>query len=355
MSRINGRLAEEWIEKNKPKNGLFRVYWDVLLPEHSRDFEKGKDWNVGGATFNPKPGAHLRYEWYYKDGERADGVSKGWWNNGKLKSEWTLKNGKLDGESLNYHHNGIPWQSETFKDDILNGPYLDWWYSGRQKTKGEYRNAKKHGKWTHYYKDEKKHLEEFWNKGIFCGFDNNDEYYTGKRNLYDHDGLFMKGEVHYKNGKRNGKYIGYYESTNKKNYEGTYTNGLPSGKWIAWHENGNRRYEMHFTVTDRKSAKNGLETWWYESGKKRIEVHYKDGVKHGTWTSWYENGRLQNGTWGNFINKFAISEELEGTYKYGKRVGEWIGRSEGNYLEYKIIYVDGEMDKYIEIEQDKLP
>jgi len=58
MTYIDGLKAEDWIEIHKPENGLFRQYFD---------------------------NGQLRYEWYYKDGKRADGISRGWWSNGILK------------------------------------------------------------------------------------------------------------------------------------------------------------------------------------------------------------------------------------------------------------------------------
>ena len=43
------------------------------------------------------PNGNLRYEWYYKDGKRADGISKGWFPNGKLKQTMSWKNCNLSG------------------------------------------------------------------------------------------------------------------------------------------------------------------------------------------------------------------------------------------------------------------
>ncbi len=53
-----------------PTDGLFQVKW---------------------------PNGNLRYEWYYKDGKRADGISKGWFPNGKLKQTMSWKNETTDG------------------------------------------------------------------------------------------------------------------------------------------------------------------------------------------------------------------------------------------------------------------
>ena len=45
-------------DNSNPPDGWFRRYWE---------------------------NDQLRYEWEYKDGQRADGISTGWHKNGKLK------------------------------------------------------------------------------------------------------------------------------------------------------------------------------------------------------------------------------------------------------------------------------
>ena len=64
MSHINKEPAAVWIRHNHPENGLFRVYWKDVIDDLD-----------GGATLNQHEGEGLRYEWYYKDGKRSDGVS----------------------------------------------------------------------------------------------------------------------------------------------------------------------------------------------------------------------------------------------------------------------------------------
>ena len=54
MSLVNGKSANEWIEKHKPQNGWFRVYYEDSL-EHE--------------TVTMTPGKQLRWEWEYKDGK----------------------------------------------------------------------------------------------------------------------------------------------------------------------------------------------------------------------------------------------------------------------------------------------
>ncbi len=81
---------EVGIKYDIPTDGLFQVHW---------------------------PSGQLRYEWYYKDGKRADGVvSKAWWPNGNLKSEENYKNDKKDGLSTSWYDNGMQSYEGTFKD-----------------------------------------------------------------------------------------------------------------------------------------------------------------------------------------------------------------------------------------------
>ena len=60
MSLVNGKSAYEWIEKHKPQNGWFRVYYEDSL-EHE--------------TATTTPGKQLRWEWKYKDGKRVSAVT----------------------------------------------------------------------------------------------------------------------------------------------------------------------------------------------------------------------------------------------------------------------------------------
>jgi hypothetical protein len=76
MSLVNGKSANEWIDRHKPENGWFRVYYEDSL-EHE--------------TTTMTPGKQLRWEWKYKDGKRADGVSKGWYPKGNIKQTQTQK------------------------------------------------------------------------------------------------------------------------------------------------------------------------------------------------------------------------------------------------------------------------
>jgi antitoxin component YwqK of YwqJK toxin-antitoxin module len=89
MSWINGVPIEKWIEKNRPDNGVFKVYWT----------EDGEGVSLEDMGFG------LRYEWEYKDGQRH-GVSKGWYRDGKLKNLRIWENGKEHGVRIECHKSG---------------------------------------------------------------------------------------------------------------------------------------------------------------------------------------------------------------------------------------------------------
>ena len=116
MSEIDGKIPKYWIEKNNPENGLFRVYWKDIID----------NWH-GSATLNPDEGEGLRYEWYYKDGKRADGVSKGWWPNENLKHMCTWKDNKPNGKTNFWYPNGQMRLEEYYNGGKPDGLRTRWY------------------------------------------------------------------------------------------------------------------------------------------------------------------------------------------------------------------------------------
>lgn len=51
----------------------------------------------------------------------------------------------------------------------------------------------------------------------------------------------------------------------------------------------------------------GIVTLWHKNGKKMMEGEWVNGVPHGPSLSWHENCQMKE----------------QGTYRHGKRVGEW--------------------------------
>ena len=112
-----------------PNDGLFQIKW---------------------------PNGNLRYEWYYKDGKRADGVSKGWYENGQIKQVRNYKDNQLHGLMLHYYHNGLKKSEQNWEQNNLNGLYTMWYYARTSKIdtkynkwkEGTYKDGIRDGKWT---------------------------------------------------------------------------------------------------------------------------------------------------------------------------------------------------------------
>ena len=117
-----GRDVDEWINENHPKNGLFRVYYKK---------EKGNP-AIEGVSLKDE-GYGLRYEWYYKDGKRADGIAKGWYQGGQLKNIKIYKDGKLNGLQTDWFQNGQKYKEQIYKDGKWDYNGLNEWdQTGKQ-------------------------------------------------------------------------------------------------------------------------------------------------------------------------------------------------------------------------------
>jgi|TARA_R110001592_G_scaffold205167_3_gene455586 antitoxin component YwqK of YwqJK toxin-antitoxin module len=129
-----------------------------------------------------------------------------------------------------------------------------------------------------YYKDGKKH-------GVSRGW------------VEDGD---LKCEWNWKDGKQDGLQTKWwsYNTDRQKMEEGTWKDGEyfllnvwdRNGKIIIKDGNG-IWYEKPYRKRTYKNGKlDGLFTSWYKNGQKKKEGTYKVGKRTGLWTNWYENG-----------------------------------------------------------------
>ena len=124
--------ADIWIRENYPENGIFRVYWKDVV-----------DFRSGGATLDSDEGEGLRWEWFYKDGQK-DGVSRGWYPDGKIKDRRTWKNGLENGLKSVWHNNGQKQYEGVIKNGDSIGVWKFWDSDGKKikewiyKDNGEY-------------------------------------------------------------------------------------------------------------------------------------------------------------------------------------------------------------------------
>lgn len=93
----------------------------------------------------------------------------------------------------------------------------------------------------------------------------------------------------YKNGLRDGKWLGKYKPDSTLGYIGSYKNNLKSGKWEGYHRNGKVQYGGYY--------KNGLkeDTWkyWYDNGILSDSGKYTNGIESGIWKFYNEDGSFK--------------------------------------------------------------
>ena len=155
------------------------------------------------------------------------------------------------------------------------------------------------------------------------------------------------------------KVTSYYE-TEKIAEQGTYKNGKRDDKWIFYYENGQKWKEVDY----KRGIEIAIEKEWYENGQIKEKWNLiNDETKHGKWISYYENGPIkeeeiyknyeienpadfrskkgiikkyknQNGIWFNYYEKDRYGKwtsyydngqkKKEGNYKNGWKDGLWI-------------------------------
>ena len=111
-------------------------------------------------------------------------------------------------------------------------------------------------------------MEKYAGAFFTCEFLGNRRYIL--RSYYENGSEAWEQE--YKDGKRNGKHIGWYENRNK-HWEEEYKDGKRNGKYISWYKNGNKHWEEEY----KDGKRNGKYISWYKNRNKHWEEEYKDG------------------------------------------------------------------------------
>lgn len=150
-----------------------------------------------------------------------------------------------------------------------------------------------------------------------------------------------------KDGKKEGKWIGWYKNGQKLS-EGIYKDGKRDGLWTdwnksGWYESGQKNYEG----TYKDGKEDGLVTWWYVDGQKESEGTYKDGKPDGLHTEWERNGqkkietRYKDGIGFRVVYYESGKKREQGNIKEGKRDGLWKSYDRNNDGYYEMVYKSG--------------
>ncbi len=279
----NGQLSRTGSYSNELENGLFKEYDENgnIISEYSKlngeyngtvklYHSNGKLKNIGNFTNGIENGLFREYD-----------------NNGKLIVERTMLNGKKNGV-VKIFKNSYDYTLITFKNDTLNGLYIDYYYIDTDSynlRKGEYLDGEKHGTWQIIYK-EKDSLE------IVVTFENYEKgIKNGEFRQIKGDSLVLGS---YKNDKLHGEYKIYrlielnpfFKSISNLRgiqvliAEGSYYDGLKSDYW--------KNYEGLERLISEGMFLNGEKT-----GEWKYYCYTDDDVQHLEIVQNYLNGKLE--------------------------------------------------------------
>ena len=171
----------------------------------------------------------------------------------KLASQKTFKDGKYDGEHLDYHNNGQLAARKNYKNGIYHGEQISFYSNGATKERISY----KFGKY----------------EGIFESF--------------QIDGQFIKRE-RYSANKKEGMQEYFFSSGKLEKIE-RYSAGKKNGRQESFYPDGQRL----FSLENYKNGKlHGISEEFFPDGKPKIRTTYKNDLQHGMREEYSSSGSI---------------------------------------------------------------
>jgi antitoxin component YwqK of YwqJK toxin-antitoxin module len=267
-------------------NGHKDCELDVTEGEHSYNHGDGNVWQEY-TIWNGKP--HGKWTRYHLDG--------------KVSIDEEYSNGIKVGHWTSWHDNGTQWKEENYKDGKKDGVFKSWRYDGTIDYEGQYENDREVGDWIYYYHNGKEKEKGFYRDGVRVGKWVN-FYETRDRE----DSFGQSGELHYTNGKLNGKYT-EWNGSGRRIVNGQYKDGEMEGTWTYWYEEVDKDSEVKCKLINyNKDKMHGVFKEWHSDGSLWKDFKYRNGKLHGKYKKYRRDG-----------SKYYV-----GQYKYGRRIDDWV-------------------------------
>ena len=290
---LNGELCYEGEYLNDKRDGKGKEYSEEGEIIFIGEFKEGEQWEGIKKIFeeyqdeNEQKIKYLKYIVQIRRGIPI-GKCKEFDMEGNLIYEGEFSNGKRNGKGREILNNNVNFEGE-FKDGIKwNGNANEYNKKGNLLFNGVYQNGKKfNGKECKYFEDDETIKYEieykdglYWNvkkykKDSFSNVDFEMKNGNGKIKEYYSDTV-LKSKCHYKDGKKNGKVISYYNNKNHNiEYEGEYIDNIKNGEWKTYYENGNQEFIGYY----KNGVINGKCKEYNNLGKLVFDGKYKKGIK----------------------------------------------------------------------------
>src|SRR6218665_826710 len=326
-----------------------------LYEYQAKDYDKGYQFDVvvkssildtrNGKKYTYYDNGQIKTEYSVKDDELS-GLQKSYYENGNLKKEGNWDKDKETGLFKFYDENGVLENDETYSSGELHGPAHFYYPDGTMEYSCVYFYGKKNGVAEKYNEEGKlisktnyvadKRFGEYLefvngNESFKCSYIEDELNGSFKETLYDENNeAYATVKGYYKKGYLDGKIVGLYLGSNDTLSVRQYENQLPKGVWRYYDKNKELSKRMTFVnghasvseyfedgkVTDRIEMKNMTADYWffeymYTTDKSKITVNYRVPT--------YELDKNYN-EFTAFETETAIFEvesTLDSYYKYG--------------------------------------
>ena len=349
-----GTLSEKASYHDGNPDGEFLTfdYYGNFYEKKYYKYSKSKEHSLLQGKYEKYRNKNLQISANYKD-SLLDGQYKEF-NNDRLKIEANYKAGLLTGEKKTYSRGGNISARENYKifsDDgkkksELNGKASYYDNQGNLVMEGKYIKGKKEGLWKNYYRglggiQNKTNYKDGHPNGAFVIYQRNGNLKSrgtqlsseGKYPRRIYNGKFEKfninGDIsllsYYDMGKRDGRYLTYYDNGNQKE-SGYYHQNMKKGQWLYYDADGDTISLINYNIIPKDtleiSVKNGVEKRWknkvlisqqfwvndtlngpslnyFPDGNIASKYNYVDGLLDGEYITYYDNGNIK--TSGNKI------------------------------------------------------
>ena len=308
----NGQLKEKISYKEGLKEGKFTGYYQngakKYVKRYENDIPEGK-WQY--YTMAGKTNA----EEIYVEGKRNDEWYRIEQNGDVYYQFWDMDS--LISEYADLHYsNGQLIEKISYKEGLKDGKFTGYYPSGKVEYVKRYEEDKPMGEWKFVKEDgTTKKIERYEmgkkNEEWITYEDNGDVYYqywvqdsliSEYADLHYPNGQLIE-KISYKEGRKNGKFTGYYESGQTK-YIRTYKDDKLEGKYADYTESGQILLKQSYA----NDLLDGPSKEWYINGKVKVKSSYTSGKLNGSFMSYDSLGR----------------KETKGEYEMGLKTGDWL-------------------------------
>ena len=308
----NGQLIEKISYKEGLKDGKFTGYYEGGATKYKKKFSDDKPdgkWQfyTSGGDKNEEQiyvEGKKDEEWFRID-QKGDTYYQYWdqdsliseyadlhYSNGQLIEKISYKEGLKDGKFTGYYPSGKVEYIKRYEEDKPMGEWKFVKEDGTTKKIERYEMGEKNEEWITY--------EE--NGDVYYQFWDMDSLISEYADLHYPNGQLIE-KISYKEGRKNGKFTGYYESGQTK-YIRTYKDDKLEGKYADYTESGQILLKQSYA----NDLLDGASKEWYLNGEVKVKSSYTAGKLNGGFMSYDSLGR----------------KETKGEYDMGLKTGDWL-------------------------------